>query len=119
LQTRSRTTPSREVGMSTFDLGLLPSGHLHCFPPAVDDSTDSATHIALIGKAFARSVGEGLFTLAARKSGVNQIALVETERTIHSKTSLEKRYYICSAKLSAKETIQFSRNHWGVESKLH
>lgn len=54
--------------MTTFDLGLLPSGHLHCFQSAADDSTDNAAHIALIGKAFTRSVGEGLFTLAAQKN---------------------------------------------------
>jgi len=57
--------------MSTFDLGLLPSGHLHCFPSIEDDTTGKALHIAPIGKAFARSVGEGLFTLAARKSGAD------------------------------------------------
>jgi len=57
--------------MSTFDLGLLPSGHLHCFPTIEDDTTGKAIHIAPIGKAFARSVGEGLFTLAARKSGAD------------------------------------------------
>jgi predicted transposase YbfD/YdcC len=57
--------------------------------------------------------------MAENWKGLNQIALVETERTIHGKTSLEKRYYICSTKLSAKETIQYSRNHWGVENKLH
>jgi predicted transposase YbfD/YdcC len=51
--------------------------------------------------------------------GLNQIALVESERTVHGKTSLEKRYYICSARLSAEEIIQLSRNHWGVENKLH
>ncbi|MCU7858840.1 MAG: DEAD/DEAH box helicase [Candidatus Thiodiazotropha sp. (ex Lucinoma kastoroae)] len=54
--------------MNGFDLGLLPSGHLHCFPSVADDSTDNTIHIASIGKAFARSVGEGLFTLATRKS---------------------------------------------------
>jgi hypothetical protein len=57
--------------MSTFDLGLLPSGHLHCFPSIADDTTGKAVHIATIGKAFARSVGEGLFTLATRKSGAD------------------------------------------------
>jgi superfamily II DNA or RNA helicase len=56
------------MSMSRFDLGLLPSGHLHCFPSAAGDSTDNAVHIAPIGKAFAHSVGEGLFTLAARKN---------------------------------------------------
>lgn len=53
--------------MSTFDLDLLPSGHLHCFPSTSGDSTGKAIHSAPIEKAFARSVGEGLFTLAAIK----------------------------------------------------
>ncbi len=57
--------------MISFDLGLLPSGHLHCFPSSADDRNDHVIHIAPIGKAFARSVGEGLFTLAARKSGTD------------------------------------------------
>jgi len=57
------------VGMNTFDLGLLPSGHLHCFPSAADGTTGSTINSAAIGKAFTRSVGEGLFTLAARKTG--------------------------------------------------
>lgn len=52
------------------DLGLLPSGHLHCFPLPSDDTTGNATNNT-IGKAFSRSVGEGLFTLAARRSGAN------------------------------------------------
>ncbi|MCU7906149.1 MAG: DEAD/DEAH box helicase [Candidatus Thiodiazotropha sp. (ex Epidulcina cf. delphinae)] len=55
--------------MHPFDLGLLPSGHLHCFPSTADDPTGKALHIAPIGKAFARSAGEGLFTLAAGKNG--------------------------------------------------
>ncbi len=55
--------------MGSFDLGLLPSGHLHCFPSTADDATGESIHSAPIDKAFARSVGEGLFTLAAIKSG--------------------------------------------------
>jgi len=54
--------------MSIFDLGLLPSGHLYCFPLDADDATDKA---AVVKKAFARSVGEGLFTLAARKNSTD------------------------------------------------
>lgn len=57
--------------MSSFELGLLPSGRLHCFPSTTDDSAGKVTHNAPIGKAFARSIGEGLFTLAAKKSGAN------------------------------------------------
>jgi len=50
---------------------------------------------------------------------LSQIALIESERTIHGKTSIERRYYICSAALSAQELLQSSRNHWGIENKLH
>ena len=55
--------------LSCFDLGLLPSGHLCCFSSVVGDSSGKAIDIAAIGKAFALSVGEGLFTLAVRKAG--------------------------------------------------
>jgi predicted transposase YbfD/YdcC len=51
--------------------------------------------------------------------GLTQIAMLESERTINGKTSVERRYYICSATASAKEILQASRDHWGVENKLH
>ena len=54
--------------MTSFDLGLLPSGHLNCFPSDADDATDKAVSV---GKAFRRSSGEGLFTLAARRNGTD------------------------------------------------
>lgn len=57
--------------MNAFDLGLLPSGHLHCFALIADDTSNNATHHVLIGKAFVRSAGEGLFFLAARKNSEN------------------------------------------------
>ena len=52
----------------TFDLGLLPSGHLHCFPSNEEQSTGKTLQTDPVGKAFARSTGEGLFALAATKS---------------------------------------------------
>ncbi len=48
---------------------------------------------------------------------LTQIAMVESERTIKGTTSVERRYYICSATASAKEILQASRNHWGIENK--
>ncbi len=57
--------------MSNFDVGLLPSGHLHMFLSIPDDATDNKRHDVTIERAFSRSVGEGLFSLAARKSGAN------------------------------------------------
>ncbi len=57
--------------VSTFDLGLLPSGHLHCFHQQQTIRADKALQNAPISKAFARDISEGLFTLAARKSGAD------------------------------------------------
>lgn len=48
------------------------------------------------------------------------IALVEAERTVGEKTSVERRYYITSrSKLSAKSALAASRSHWGIENRLH
>jgi non-specific serine/threonine protein kinase len=55
--------------MNALELGLLPSGHLHCFPAIADDAAGKAIHSATISNVFARSTGEGLFTLTVRKSG--------------------------------------------------
>lgn len=53
----------------SFELGVTPSGHLHCV--MADDGSDAADapQIASIAKAFTRGTAEGLFALAARKSG--------------------------------------------------
>ena len=51
--------------------------------------------------------------------GLSQIVFVESQRTIRGESSVERRYYICSARLSAQELLQFSRSHWGIENKLH
>lgn len=50
---------------------------------------------------------------------LQQIAVVESHRTINEKTSIECRYYICSEKLNAEELLHASRVHWGIENKLH
>ncbi len=49
-----------------FELGLLPSGHLHCFP--VDAGTAPESALPDLFECFSRHPGEGLFTLAADKS---------------------------------------------------
>ncbi len=56
------------MAVSDFDIGLLPSGHLHGFSSATADATDNKGRITAIEQAFSRSVGEGLFSLAAIKS---------------------------------------------------
>ncbi|RLA40588.1 MAG: hypothetical protein DRR06_17240, partial [Gammaproteobacteria bacterium] len=51
----------------SFEIGLLPSGHLHCFPPTTDGDSNESAGNARIARAFSRHTGEGLFTLAASK----------------------------------------------------
>lgn len=47
------------------------------------------------------------------------IAMVETEVAQAGKTSLERRYYLSSATLSAKQFAAAVRAHWHVENRLH
>ncbi len=48
----------------TYEIGLLPSGHLHCYLLA-ESSTDTPFNHR-VAKAFNREVGEGLFELAVK-----------------------------------------------------
>jgi len=51
--------------------------------------------------------------------GLETFIEVTTERTLHDKTSIEKRYYISDLILSAKEFGEIIRTHWSVENNLH
>ena len=51
---------------------------------------------------------------------LSSLVLVESERTVKGKTSVQRRYYISSrSKFSAKDALSASRSHWGIENKLH
>ena len=53
-------------------------------------------------------------------ANLSSLVLVESERTIKSKTSLERRYYISSRpQFSAKDALSASRSHWAIENELH
>src|SRR5690606_12103053 len=47
------------------------------------------------------------------------IGMIEAEVQRHGKTSLARRYYLSSAKLSAVQFANAVRAHWGVENRLH
>lgn len=51
--------------------------------------------------------------------GLACIVEVTTDRTIGGKGSSETRYYISSRLLSARQALEASRGHWGVENRLH
>lgn len=50
---------------------------------------------------------------------LTRIGVVESERTVGAKTTVEMRYYISSRALDAKGFAYAVRGHWGIENCLH
>jgi non-specific serine/threonine protein kinase len=57
--------------MTQAELGVLPSGHLHCFLTEDDSNADQITEQVAINAAFARSIATGLIALAAMGNATN------------------------------------------------
>jgi predicted transposase YbfD/YdcC len=51
--------------------------------------------------------------------GLGMIGMVESETLREGKTSRERRYYLCSARLDAATFARAVRGHWGIENRLH
>jgi len=51
--------------------------------------------------------------------GLQTIVMVESERTVKEKTTIEHRYYISSTVGTAAYLLNGSREHWGIENSLH
>ena len=51
--------------------------------------------------------------------GMNMIGMVESERTLEGKTTVETRYYIGSIGTDVACFARAVRGHWGVENALH
>lgn len=51
--------------------------------------------------------------------GLQTIVMVESERTIKDKTTIEHRYYISSTLGTAAYLLDCSREHWKIETSLH
>lgn len=51
--------------------------------------------------------------------GLQSIAMVVAERTIHKRTSIERRYYISSAASDPQRIGNAARAHWGIENSVH
>jgi predicted transposase YbfD/YdcC len=47
------------------------------------------------------------------------IAMVQSETRRGDKIEKERRYYLCSARLSAEDFARAARAHWGIENRLH
>lgn len=50
---------------------------------------------------------------------LSSITMVESERTVGGKTTLERRYYISSKRASARVMSKLVRGHWSVENDCH
>jgi predicted transposase YbfD/YdcC len=50
---------------------------------------------------------------------LRSLVLIEAERTVEGKTTLEHRYYLSSADLDAARFLEATRAHWGIENSLH
>jgi predicted transposase YbfD/YdcC len=51
--------------------------------------------------------------------GLAMIGMVASETTRGGKSETARRYYLCSAKLTASAFAKVVRAHWGVENRLH
>lgn len=51
---------------------------------------------------------------------LGSIAVVESERESKGKSTIQRRYYLCSlTNATAQQVLHWSRNHWGIENNLH
>jgi predicted transposase YbfD/YdcC len=54
-----------------------------------------------------------------RFPGLAMIGMIESRMEREGKSTYERRYYLCSAKLDATTFARAVRAHWGVENRLH
>jgi predicted transposase YbfD/YdcC len=57
--------------------------------------------------------------MATTWKDLKTIAIVESEREVNEKISLEIRYYISSLELNVQKISDVIRQHWSIENKLH
>jgi predicted transposase YbfD/YdcC len=61
----------------------------------------------------------GWFEGGAEWEGLRTVGMVEATREIKGQASVERRYYLSSLPLNAREFARAVRGHWGIENKLH
>ena len=55
----------------------------------------------------------------AKWPGLQSVVVVVRDRTVGSRNTCEKHYYISSRRLSARRALEAARGHWQVENGLH
>ena len=56
---------------------------------------------------------------AGRWAGLRGIGLIEAERRVGDRRSVEARHFLLSQPLDAATFARIARRHWGIENKLH
>ena len=65
-------------------------------------------------------MGDTEYLIGAEKwVGLKSIGMVESERTVNGKTSIEQRYYLLSINRDVQRFAQAVRSHWSIENQLH
>jgi predicted transposase YbfD/YdcC len=65
-------------------------------------------------------MGNTEYLIAAKNwVGLQSIGMVESERKINGKSSIEQRYYILSINSDVQRFAQAVRSHWSIENQLH
>ncbi len=59
------------------------------------------------------------FEGASEWEGLRSVGMVEAIREIKGQASIERRYYLSSLPLDARNFARAVRGHWGIENKLH
>ena len=87
-------------------------------PTSTSESTDDGHGRREVRRCWAFDAVDRLYK-AEQWSDLKSFAIVERERTVGSKTSCERRYYISSLPADAQRIAHAVRSHWEVENRLH
>ena len=87
-------------------------------PNSTSETTDDGHGQYEVRRCWAFDAVDRLYR-AEQWPDLKSSAIVERERTVGSKTSCERRYYISSLPADAKRIAHAVRSHWEVENRLH
>ena len=83
------------------------------------DSTVSKGHGRIETRRY-WTMGNTEYLLGAQKwSGLKSIGMVESQREMNGKVSIEQRYYILSIESDVHRFAAAVRSHWSIENQLH
>ena len=66
-------------------------------------------------------LSSNLETLSKKEkwTGLKTIGMAESERNLNGEITIERRYFITSLEVNAKDFAESVRKHWGIENRLH